>query len=50
MRKEQKGAGKVTEWLKHLENNELHRAAGQSQEPYDSSWMWDELKLAKYRN
>ena len=44
-----KGRGKVIEWLKHLENNELRRAAGQGQEPYDSCWMWDELKLGKYR-
>ena len=48
--KSKKGREKVIEWLKHLENNELRRAASQSQEPYDSSWMWDELKLAKYRN
>jgi hypothetical protein len=45
-----KGRKKVIDWLKHLENDELRRAAGQGQEPYDSSWMWDELKLAKYRN
>jgi hypothetical protein len=44
------GRGKVIEWLKDLENNELHRAADQGQEPYDSSWMWDELKVGKYRN
>ncbi len=48
--KSKKGREKVIEWLKHLENNELRRAAGKGQEPYDSSWMWDELKLAKYRN
>ena len=40
------GRTKVIEWLKQLENNELHRAAEAGQEPYDSSWMWDELKLA----
>ena len=45
-----KGREKVIEWLKHLENNELRRAASQGQEPYDSRWMWDELKLVKYRN
>jgi hypothetical protein len=44
-----KGRGKVIEWLKLLENNELRRAAGQGQEPYDSCWMWDDLKLGKYR-
>jgi len=26
------------------------RAASQGQEPYDSRWMCDELKLGKYRN
>ncbi|MFB3082859.1 MAG: hypothetical protein ACE1Z4_05305 [Gammaproteobacteria bacterium] len=41
---------KVIEWLKHLENNELRRAVGQRQAPYDSCWMWEELKLAKYRD
>ena len=45
-----KGREKVIEWLKYLENNELRRAASQGQEPYDSRWMWDELKLGKYRN
>jgi hypothetical protein len=45
-----KGRDMVIEWLKHLENNELHLAAKSGREPYNSSWMWDELKLAKYRN
>jgi hypothetical protein len=44
------GREKVIEWLKHLENSELRRAASQGQEPYDSNWMWDELKLGKHRN
>lgn len=39
------GRKKLVEWLKHLESNELRRAAQAGQEPYDSSWMWDELKL-----
>ena len=45
-----KGREKVIEWLKHLENSEPRRAASQGQEPYDSSWMWVELKLDKHRN
>ena len=45
-----KGREKVIEWLKYLENNELHRATDQGQEPYDSSWMWEELKLTQYRH
>ncbi len=45
-----KGREKVVEWLKYLENSEWHRTTSQGQEPYDGRWMWDELKLAKYRN
>jgi hypothetical protein len=45
-----KGREKVIEWLKHLENNEHRRATSQGQQPYDSRWMWDELKLGKHRN
>lgn len=45
-----KGRAKVIDWLKHLENSELRRAADQGQEPYDSSWIWEELKLTKYRD
>ena len=48
--KSKKGREQVIEWLKYLENNELHRAARQGQVPYDSRWMWEELKLAKYRD
>ena len=47
--KSKAGRERVIEWLKHLENNELRRATGQGQAPYDSRWMWEELKLAKYR-
>lgn len=39
------GRNKVIEWLKQLENNELHRAAQAGQEPYDTSWMWNDLQL-----
>jgi len=45
-----KGRDKVIEWLKHLENHELRRTAGQGQAPYNSSWMWEELKLTRYRD
>jgi len=44
-----KGRERVIEWLKDLENNELHRAAREGQAPYDSRWLWDELKLGRYR-
>lgn len=45
-----KGREQVIEWLKNLENNELHRAAREGQAPYHSRWMWDELKLDKSRH
>lgn len=48
--KSKKGREKVIEWLKYLENNERRRASDQGQDPYDSSWMWDELKLGEHRN
>ena len=43
------GREKIIESLKLLENNEERRAASQGQQPYDSRWMWDELKLGRYR-
>jgi hypothetical protein len=46
--KSKHGRVKVIEWLKLLENNELHRTANQGGTPYDSRWMWEELNLAKY--
>jgi hypothetical protein len=45
-----KGRERVVEWLKHLENSELHRAASEGQAPYDSRWMWAELKLTRPRD
>jgi hypothetical protein len=48
--KNKKDREKVIEWLKQLENNELRRAADQGQAPYDSRWMWEELKLTEYRD
>jgi hypothetical protein len=45
-----KGRERVIEWLKDLENNELHRAAREEQAPYDSRWLWNELKLGRYRD
>jgi hypothetical protein len=47
--KSKKGKEQVIEWLKSLENNELRRAATQGHMPYDSRWMWDELKLDAHR-
>lgn len=47
--KSKSGREQVVEWLKYLENHEQHRAAKEGVEPYDFGWMWEELKLAKYR-
>lgn len=44
-----KGREQVIEWLKYLENHELRRAAEAGTAPYDFGWMWEELKLAKFR-
>lgn len=45
-----KDRAKVIDWLKQLENNELRRAARQGGKPYDSRWMWEELKVEKHRH
>lgn len=42
--KSKSGRERVIEWLKYLENQERHRAAG-DRPPYDFGWIWDELKL-----
>ncbi|MBF0588179.1 MAG: hypothetical protein HQL53_03540 [Magnetococcales bacterium] len=39
------GREKVIRWLKDLENHEMRRAKAQGDEPYDTSWMWEELGL-----
>ncbi len=45
------GRAKVVAWLKYLENAELRgtKVGGQGAKPYDFTWMWEELKLTKYR-
>ena len=40
-----KGRGRVIEWLKQLENNEHRRAAAQGHAPYDTAWLWRELRI-----
>jgi hypothetical protein len=40
-----KGRAQVISWLKNLENTEARRAAREGQKPYDSRWMWRELKI-----
>jgi hypothetical protein len=43
------GRRKVAEWLKYLENQTTHRAAGGGMPAYDFGWMWEELKIADLR-
>lgn len=47
--KTKKGRAQVTDWLKRLENSEHRRAASQNQKPYDTAWIWRELKLEGFR-
>ena len=39
------GRAQAIDWLKHLENEEQHRAAQQGEEPYDTAWIWRELGI-----
>jgi len=45
--KNKAGRKKVIEWLKYLENQEQRRANKKNMAPYDSSWMWQELKIER---
>jgi hypothetical protein len=47
--KTKKGRTQVVGWLKLLENSEYQRAAGQGHNPYDTAWMWRELKVEDSR-
>ena len=47
--KTKKGRAQVVGWLKLLENSEFRRAAGQGHNPYDTAWMWRELKVEDSR-
>ena len=40
-----KGRSEVIEWLKILENHEYRRAQLDGMEPFDMTWMWEELKI-----
>ena len=39
------GRAQAIDWLKHLENEEQHRAAQQGEKPYDTAWIWRELGI-----
>lgn len=47
--KTKKGRTQVVGWLKLLENSEYRRATGQGHNPYDTAWMWRELKVEDSR-
>jgi hypothetical protein len=47
--KTKKGRAQVVGWFKLLENSEFRRAAGQGHNPYDTAWMWRELKVEDSR-
>lgn len=40
-----RGRGEIVEWLKTLENCERRRAQMSGQEPFDMTWMWEELNI-----
>ena len=40
-----KGRDRVVDWLKQLENAEHHRAAQHGHRPYDTAWLWRELRI-----
>lgn len=42
-----KGRAAVVEWLKALENSELRQAAETGRKPFDTGWLWEELKIPR---
>lgn len=44
------GKKKVVEWLKYLENASARRPEEAGVPAYDFTWMWEELKVAEFRN
>ena len=47
--KTKKGQSEVVEWLKTLENLERRRAQIVGSEPFDMTWIWEELKIDALR-
>jgi uncharacterized protein (DUF2384 family) len=39
------GRRKLANWLKEIENGELRQAAATGAPPYDTGWMWRELRI-----
>lgn len=47
--KTETGRKEVINWLKGLENVEHRKAAREGQEAYDTSWIWKELDIERFR-
>lgn len=45
--KSRKGRAAVTEWLKEIENGEARQAAQTGRQPFDTVWLWEELKIPR---
>ena len=44
-----KGREEAIDWLKQLENIEHRKAVGTGQKAYDTSWIWRELGIERFR-
>ena len=45
--KSRKGRAALVEWLKGLGNSEAQHAAQTGREPFDTAWLWEELKIPR---
>lgn len=45
--KSRKGRAAVVEWLKEIENGEARQAAQTGRQPFDTDWLWEELKIPR---
>ncbi len=45
--KSRKGRAAVVEWLKEIENGEARQAAQTGRQPFDTAWLWEELKIPR---
>ena len=45
--KSRRGRAAVVEWLKEIENGEARQAAQTGRQPFDTAWLWEELKIPR---
>ena len=45
--KSRKGRAAVVDWLKEIENGEARQAAQTGRQPFDTAWLWEELKIPR---